>query len=822
MKVALSWLREFVDLPQDISSLVREMDDLGLVIEGVEHVGEGLEQVVIARIDEIRAIEGADRIRHVIVDAGNGPVEIVCGATNFALGDFVPLAPVGAVLPGGFEIALRKMRGVVSNGMLCSGKELGLGDDHSGLMLLTHKPGIAPGQRLIDVLSLESDVVLDISPEGNRPDAWSVVGIARDLAARFQTPLRDPARPGSDTGAMGGARASIQSPELCGALLVAELSGVVVTSSPSTIARRLEMAGMRSINNVVDASNYVMLERGQPTHPYDAAAVAGQHIGVRRAVDGESLETLDGVTRVLGRAGRGWGDTGIDCVITDGNDAVIGIAGVMGGASSEIRDATTNVLLEVAFFDPMTIARTSKRLGLRSEASHRFERGVDFANALTATARFVEILSLSCPDLVWVATQRSEGLLPELPAITVSEQDVERLLGTAIPADEIARILSALHFSVTIHGASVSVTAPASRLDIRSGVAGRADVIEEIARVYGYGRLARRVPTWSQPGGLNVAQRFRRTVRASATGMGWLEAWTPSLISDEDFSVVAPEGTAVRVTNPLASQESIMRTSMLVGLTDAWASNADRGHGEVALFEMGVVATHPSDTSIQRESAGGVGGASRLRLPVETSVLSAVLGREGDDARVAVASVAALAERWGLAEYEVRSAPGLPGWHPTRMAEIIDCGTGTVFGYVGEVDPEVVAQRSTRVIPGQRLGFLQIDLNVLSNTQKVLRRPLLTPVPSRFPSVIFDLSLLAPKLVSASVIQRALRSSSPLVESATLFDTFSGGALSDDIRSVTFAIRLSSDERTLNEDEVLIARGQLLAAAAAAGAELRL
>jgi phenylalanyl-tRNA synthetase beta chain len=304
--------------------------------------------------------------------------------------------------------------------------------------------------------------------------------------------------------------------------------------------------------------------------------------------------------------------------------------------------------------------------------------------------------------------------------------------------------------------------------------------------------------------------------------MGWLEAWTPSLISDEDFSVVAPEGTAVRVTNPLASQESIMRTSMLVGLTDAWASNADRGHGEVALFEMGVVATHPSDTAIQRESAGGVGGASRLRLPVETSVLSAVLGREGDDARVAVASVAALAERWGLAEYEVRSAPGLPGWHPTRMAEIIDCGTGTVFGYVGEVDPEVVAQRSTRVIPGKRLGFLQIDLNVLSNTQKVLRRPLLTPVPSRFPSVIFDLSLLAPKLVSASVIQRALRSSSSLVESATLFDTFSGGALSDDIRSVTFAIRLSSDERTLNEDEVLIARGQLLAAAAAAGAELRL
>ena len=402
MKIPLSWLTEFVDLPETLSELTTVLDDLGLVVEGVETVGEGLEDVVVARIDEIRSIEGADRVRLVTVDAGQGPLEIVCGATNFALGNHVPLAPIGAVLPGGFEIALRKMRGVTSNGMLCSARELHLSDDHEGLYLLDEVIDPVVGQPLLEALGITRDVVLDISIEGNRPDAWSVRGVARDLATRLGRELREPvvAEPDETEDSSSFAAAGVEDPDLCGRLTVSVLRHVVVGPSPSHLARRLVMAGMRPISNVVDASNLVMLELGQPTHPYDAANVAGRSIRVRRAHSGETLTTLDGVVRDLAQPGRGLGDTGEDCAIVDGDDHVIGLAGIMGGASSEISAQTTDVLLEAAFFDPMTIARSSKRHGLRSEASNRFERGVDPALALEAAGRFVALLRESNPEFI--------------------------------------------------------------------------------------------------------------------------------------------------------------------------------------------------------------------------------------------------------------------------------------------------------------------------------------------------------------------------------------------------------------------------------------
>ncbi len=309
MKISLTWLREFVDLPETPDELRPVLDDLGLVVEGVEYVGEGLEKIVVARVDEIRAIKGADRIRLVVVDAGDGPLEIVCGAMNFDVGNYVPLAPVGAVLPNGMEIAERKMRGVTSHGMLCSPRELHLSEDHEGLMILDGLIEPTVGDRLVDALEISSDVIFDIAVEGNRPDAWSIEGVARDLATRFRRPLKTPtlATPNDPTPSDTVASAGIDDPDVCGRLTVSVIRRLEVKPSPLWVQERLRNAGMRPISNIVDASNFVMLELGQPTHPYDASRVAKQTLRARRARPGETLTTLDGVERRLATPGRGFG-----------------------------------------------------------------------------------------------------------------------------------------------------------------------------------------------------------------------------------------------------------------------------------------------------------------------------------------------------------------------------------------------------------------------------------------------------------------------------------------------------------------------------------
>ncbi len=824
MKISLSWLREFVDLPESMEDLRTILDDLGLVVEGIERVGEGLEDVVVARIDEVRTIEGADRVRLVIVDAGHGPVEIVCGATNFELGNYVPFAPVGAVLPGGFVIATRQMRGVTSNGMLCSARELGLSDDHLGLMVLDELTTPRAGQSLLEALALEPDVVFDISVEGNRPDAWSVEGVARDLATRLGRPLRAPslATPEADVMTDSFAHAGIDDPELCGRLTVSVLRGVKVGPSPSWVVQRLQSAGMRPISNVVDASNLVMLELGQPTHPYDAARVAGHTLRARRARPGETLETLDGVRRELAKAGRGLGDTGEDCVIVDGDDHVLGLAGIMGGASSEISASTSDVLLEAAFFDPMAIARSSKRHGLRSEASNRFERGVDPNLALRAVARFVKILRESVPDLQWLANPLDVwGTVPTPPTIELRVGDIERGLGVELSSAEVTTSLEGLGFRVEPRGSSLFVTAPSSRLDVRSGTAGRADVIEEVARLYSYRRLPRRTPIWAAPGGLTDRQRLRRQIRDVAVDLGVFEAWTPTLGSDADFDLLYAGQLRVRITNPLASEESVMRATMLTGLVRAWGKNVERGTGDVLLGEMGAVFAHPDTTDEPRVTRGGVGGAVTLRLPRENERLTIVLGRLDDDATTAVALWSALADRLGLADVVVRtSGQAPPGFHPTRTALLVDRASGFTLGFVGEVDGELVSAL-VPLVTSRRLGVVDVDLDALADPSLATRRSALANVPSRYPSAVIDLAFVTPSTVHSADLAQALRDASTLVEEVALFDVYRGATLPDASRSLAFNVRFSSTERTLSEEEINGARAALITTASSLGAVLR-
>ena len=824
MKIALSWLREFVDLPESSEAIRAILDDLGLVVDGVEQVGEGLSDIVVARIDEIRAIPGADRVRLVVVDAGDGPLEIVCGATNFALGDHVPLAPVGAVLPGGFAIERRQMRGVASNGMLCSPRELGLSDEHVGLMILDERAPGRLGEPLAEALGIVRDTVFDITIEINRPDAWSVEGVARDLATRLGRVLKAPrlASPNGASPSAEFASARIDDPDLCWRLTVSVLRDVVVGPSPAWIGQRLQSAGMRPISNVVDASNLVMLELGQPTHPYDAQHVADRTLRARRARSGETLETLDGVARQLATVGRGLGDTGEDCVIVDGDDRVLGLAGIMGGASSEISASTTEVLVEAACFDPMTIARSSKRHGLRSEASTRFERGVDPQLALRAVARFVSLLSESVPDLQWLTSPLDEwGAVVSPPTIELRAHDIERSLGVVIARDEVTRTLRGLGFQVEEQAPSLMVTAPTSRGDVRDGAAGRADVIEEVARQYGYSRLPRRTPSWPEPGGLSARQRLRRQLRDVAVDVGVIEAWTPTLGSDADFDLLHPGGARVRVTNPLAADESVLRETLITGLVRAWGRNVERGTGDVLLGELGTVFAHPDGPGEPRTARGGAGGTMQLRLPRENERLTIVLGRPHDEATTAVALWSVIAQRLALADVVVRSCPeGASGLHPTRSAALVDRLSGATLGYVGEVDPALLGI----LVPaasGRRLGVLDLDVDALADWSRAARRSNFAQVPSRYPSAVIDLALVTPSSVHAQDVAYALRDASDLVEEVTLFDVYRGENVDADARSLAYHVRLSAADRTLDDDEVGGARRNLIAAAAALGAALR-
>ncbi|MBV9286183.1 MAG: phenylalanine--tRNA ligase subunit beta, partial [Acidimicrobiia bacterium] len=380
MLVPLSWLRDFAPVEAETSALVDAFNELGLVVDGVTEIGAIDESVVVARVLATREHPGADKVQLVDVDAGDGQLQIVCGAFNFQAGDLVPLARVGTTLPNGATIDRRKVRGEGSDGMLCSAAELALSGDHSGIFVLA--VDAEPGVPLRKALAMEPDVVFDLDVTPNRPDALSVAGVARDLAAKLGIPFSLPEGPPLPVGE-SRASVAVKSKDLCPRFTGIVLDGVTVGPSPDWLARRLTLAGMRPINNVVDVSNYVMLELGQPNHPYDLGRLPGEGLLVRKGKKGETVTTLDDVERPVGPE---------DCLICDAEGAPVGIGGVMGGASSEISATTTSVLLETAYFDPMSIARTARRLGLRTEASARFERGTDHGGIELAAGRFIDLL----------------------------------------------------------------------------------------------------------------------------------------------------------------------------------------------------------------------------------------------------------------------------------------------------------------------------------------------------------------------------------------------------------------------------------------------
>ena len=809
MLVPLSWIRDFAPFDGDPADLAETLDDLGLVVEGITHIGKGLEDVVVARVLDITAIAGADKIRQVTVDAG-GPeaVSVVCGAWNFAVGDLVPLAPVGAVLPGDFAIARRKMKGVTSNGMLCSGRELELSEDHDGILILGSGP--EPGSRFVDALGITPDVVYDIAVEANRPDAWSMAGVARDLAARLRLPFSvpDPPEPArADAASSPSVSVVVVDEDLCPRFTARVVTGVTVGPSPALVARRLTLAGMRPINNVVDASNYVMLELGQPTHPYDAAQVAGGGFRIRAARPGETVVTLDGVERVLGARAVVPADDRRDCLICDGDDAPLGIGGIMGGGSSEISDDTTTVLLEAAYFTPMAIARTSKRLGLRSEASARFERGCDPDGIERATRRLVAVLGQSAENVRVGEVVDVSGTVPGPGHVRVRTARVNALLGSAFDDDAVAGYLEPIGFVTTAAGPGLlDVTVPTFRPDTSREI----DVIEEVARHHGYSALPRRRPSPPQVGGLTPYQRTRRTVRAVLAGFGAHEAWTPSLLAPGDHERAGLGPGGVEVANPLNPDEAILRRGLLPGMLSALAYNAGRRQDDIRLFEIGHVFPPPDAARLAR--------AFERHDPVidEREMVAMALAGTGDDAHRAAALWLALAEALGVEDVALCATDGTDGaaggLHPSRAAAVVvrRAGHGDVtIGAVGEVDPAVVAAFGLDA-ERRRVGWIEVDLGLLLEAP---RRPETVEPISRFPSSDIDLAFVVADDVAAAAVSETLRrGAGALLESLELFDVYRGDGLPPATRSLAYRLRFCSLDRTLTDDEVGTLRRDLIGA----------
>ena len=779
MRVPLSWLRDFAPFDLDPRELGRTFDDLGMVVEGIERIGEGIDDVVVARVLDVRPHPDADRVRITEVDTGDGgPLQVVCGAPNVAAGQLVAFAPVGAVLPGDFAIGRRKVRGRWSEGMICSARELGLGEDAAGIMVLDGNLDL--GTPLASALGIEVDVVYDLAIEGNRPDANCVVGVARDAAARLRLPFAVPdhAVPEGAPAAAELATIAVESPDLCPRFTARVVTGVEVGPSSALIARRLTLAGMRPISNVVDASNYVMLELGQPTHPYDLDLLPGRGLLVRRGRPGEALVTLDGAERRV---------SGDDCLICDATGVPVGIGGIMGGASSQISESTRSVLLETAYFDPMAIARSSKRLNLRTDASARFERGCDPEGVPRAADRFCSLLGVG---------EVAAGLLDEChlpltpPPIRLRTARVNALLGTELADADVRSLLEPIGFRATPTGDGLTDVEPPS---FRPDAGTEVDLVEEVARHHGYSRIARTVPNSPFVGHLTPYQQHRRHLREILAGAGVSEASSSPLLGPGDNERAGFDGEVIVATDPLAREESVLRASLLPSLLKAVSFNASHRNADVSLFEIGRVFRVPPGT--------------RGPLPEERERVGVALAGAGAGAEAAKRVLDVVLSGLGRSGVRLRAGAEV-GLHPTRTAEVT--AGDRVLGWVGEVDPEVTAAFG---IEG-RVGWIDLDLDLLLPKERVY--PQARPV-SKQPSSDIDLAFVVDDAVPASDVESTVaEAAGPLLVDLHLFDVYRHERLGPGRRSLAFRLRLQSPDRTLTDAEVAEVRSRCIEAAAAA------
>jgi phenylalanyl-tRNA synthetase beta chain len=826
VKAPLSWIKEYVDLPADVTTqqLTDRLTDLGLKLEAITSAAEGISgPLVVGRVLTMDAEpqKNGKTINWCTVDVGdaNGtgePQGIVCGAHNFAPGDLVVVVLPGGVLPGGFEISARKTYGHVSAGMICSARELGLGDDHEGIVVLPANTG-NPGDDALDVLGLREEVIeFEINPD--RAYGLSLRGVARDAALAFDAPFHDPADRDVPAANDQGYPVLVDDQVGCPVFVARTVTGVDPTApTPSWIAERIAQAGMRPISLAVDITNYVMLETGRPIHGYDYDKLQGP-IRVRRAREGERLTTLDGNVRTLLAGPEG------DLVVTD-DSGIIGLGGVMGGETTEMSSTTTNVLVESAHWDAVAMFRTGKRHKITSEAGKRNERGVDPTICEAAADRVVELLvehggGTAEPGVTVVGTP------PATAPIEITSDLPERVTGMMIDGRTTAANLRAIGAQVVeqppVDGgpARLTVVPPPWRPDITDPF----DLVEEVARIVGYDQVPSVLPRDAAGRGLTREQRLRRRIGRALAGAGFVEVVSFPFVGEATFDSLGldeddPRRHTVPLANPLSAEEPAYTTTLLPGVLRAAARNIGRGASGVSLFETGTVAfpvdrgpapihgvdRRPDEADLQKMYDA---------LPRQPLHLAVVLAGEreragwwgeGRDAgwADAIGVVRSLGADLGVV-VEPRRAARTP-WHPGRCAELR--AGDDVLGHAGELHPKVCAEFG---LPA-RSAAVEIDLDLLM-AHSVDVRP--GPAFSSFPLAKEDVALVVAADVPAVAVETALREGAgELLESIRLFDVYTGEQIGEGQKSLAFALRFRAPDRTLTEAETSAARDAAVARA---------
>jgi phenylalanyl-tRNA synthetase beta chain len=774
MLVSLSWLKEFVDIDEDAKTIAEGLTMSGSKVEGIKSYGKEISNVVVGQIVSLEKHPNADKLWVGIVDIGSEKLQIVTGAENIKAGDYIPVALHGATLPGGVKIKRSKLRGVESQGMMCSAEELGLDESllpeyqRNGIFIL---PPLPLGMDINEALQLKDDVLeFEITP--NRPDCLSVVGIARETAATFRKSFRMPEIRVTEVEEPNPARVTIEAPDLCYRYVARVVKNVKIGPSPIWMQVRLLKAGIRPINNVVDVTNYVMLELGQPLHAFDLDKVKNKHIIVRRARDGEKLVTLDGKERIL--------DSSM-LVIAD-EEKAIGLAGVMGGENTEITDSTVNILIESANFKGSNIRHTSKKLGLRSEASARFEKGLDPEITVLACERAAQLMEKYCGGEVL------KGIVDEYPkpmgrtVLTVRPDRINKFLGTNLATSEMIEILRSLEFEVVEKGEELEIKVPHFRKDVTM----EADIAEEIARLYGYNNIEDSLMKNAQTtlGSLTKEQQLEEKAREVLLACGLNEIVTMSFMGERDLDRInVPKDSvlrkAVKIINPLGEEQSLMRTTLLPFMLNVAYTNYSRKVGEFRAFEISRVFL-PKELPLKE-------------LPEEVKTISlGMYGKEVDFYTIK-GVIEELLEVMGIVDVEYVRAEE-PSYHPGRSAKILF--GEEVLGVFGEVHPDVLENYDLPV----RVYAGELNLDKIIKFANVDKK--YNPLP-KYPAVERDIAVVVDEDLFVAEVEEVIKEAGRgFVEKTALFDVYKGPNIPEGKKSVAFSIWYRSYEKTLTDEEV--------------------
>ena len=780
MLVSLKWLKDYVDIDLSPEALAERLTMAGLEVDAVQDLKPDFRGVVAARILSISPHPNADKLSLCDVSTGETSFRVVCGAPNVRVGMISALATVGAVLPGGYVIKQSKIRGEQSDGMLCSEEELGIGEDAGGIV--DFPPDVVLGADLATALDL-SDTVFDIGITPNRSDCLSVVGIAREVAAitgsRFHYPDSGFCEGAEDI--HGAASVQILDPDLCPRYTARLIRNVKIGPSPAWMRSRLEAVGLRPINNIVDITNFVMLELGQPLHAFDYRLLEEGRIVVRRASEGEAFVSLDGKTRLLS------GDT---LMICDGVKAVA-VAGVMGGLNSEIREDSQDILLESAYFDPSSIRRTSKRLGMATDAAYRFERGVDPEGLLRALDRAAQLMAECAGGAI------AKGYIDENPRtivqaryIALSAERVCKVLGADLSENDMIELLRVLGMDVQKTDGVLTVTPPSYRVDITR----QEDLIEEIARLYGYGRIPETIPEIKAQPDKDISHRILSRVRGILTADGYSEAinysfTTPTSVDVLRFGQMDDRRRLVQILNPLSDDQSVMRTSLIYGLLDTMRKNLNVGNGNIRIFEKGKIflAADGSSLPSEGEKLCGLLAGTRYEGLWDTK------GGQIDfyDMKGCVEK---LMDGLGIQGTRYVASSEQPYFHPGRTCRL-DWQQRTM-GFIGEVHPDVLSQMDIKI----KAMVFELDFEVLQNAFQ--EQAVIKDIP-RFPPSFRDAAFLISKGLEADKLFDAVTAEyQELLEKIEIFDVYMGTNIPEDTKSVALRFTYRSAAKTLTDDEV--------------------